>query len=46
MVGLLAFNLVFFGLFLFRYGLARAQHEAALRQHSTSSNPQPDGAAS
>ena len=46
MVGLLAFTLLFFGLFLFRYGLARIRHEVALRQHSTSSNPQPDGAAS
>ncbi len=46
MVGLLAFNLLFLGLFLFRYGLERSRHEAALRQHSTSSNPQPDGAAS
>jgi heme exporter protein C len=46
MVGFLAFNLLFFGLFLFRYGLARIRHEVALRQHSTSSNPQPDGAAS
>lgn len=45
-VGVLAYTLLFFGLFLFRYGLGRIQHELAVRRHAAPPAPQPDGVVS